>query len=101
MYLKDLIDKLEKADKNIVVKKGFCAPHSHRGSYDELAFELCGEQTVGKMLDIVKSCHGKIFEGYKGGEFKMTDYSKCVIANWGESGEEISSLLIDYMIGEI
>lgn len=97
MYLKDLITFLEKQDPNKVVPYGFHAPHSHRGDYSELAFEPTENITFGEMLSEARSAVGATFEGYKGGDFKMSEFTPVYIANYGETGSGISPTLLKYM----
>lgn len=101
MRLGELIEYLENIDQHLVVKKGFCNPHSYRGHYEELAFQPTENITVGRMLEFAKSALGNTYTGYKGGNFKMDEYTDCYIANYGECGETIGKLLLDYMTESI
>jgi len=100
MILEDLIKKLEQFPREQVVAKGFNEPHSYRGYYDELAFEPCDNTTVGAMLDCAKEALNKTYQGYKGGEYTMTEYTCCHLAFYGSSGESIGETLLGYMLGE-
>jgi len=99
MNLKELIDFLEACDPDHKPLVGFARPHSYRGDYAQIAFEPARDVTVREMLDDAKAAHGKTFSGYKGGEYKMDDYSDCYIANRGCCGEEIGPVLLGYMCG--
>lgn len=99
MNLMKLIERLQKADKNRIVPMGFNNPHSHRGDYCQLAFEPAINIKVEEMLKCAEDSLGETFTGYKGGEFNMHEYTECFIANYGECGEEISEILLDYMLG--
>lgn len=102
MVLIELIKYLESKDPEKLVPIGFCDPHSYRGSYCELAFEKTeGAVSIGEMLRTAKSCIGTTFIGYKGGEYTMSEYTTVHIAEYGCCGEEIGTLLLDYMCGEI
>lgn len=98
MILKELIEKLEKYPKDKVVRMGFDSPHSYRGSYDELAFEPCPNTTVGQMLEYAKSAIGQTYEGYKGGQYLMDEYTTVNIAEYGSCGEEIGEVLLKYIL---
>ena len=51
-------------------------PHSYRGYYDDLAFELhTGNRLASELLADCKNAMGKVFEGYKGGDFVMVSGS--------------------------
>lgn len=91
MILKDLLEWLEQQDKSAVVTDGFGEPHTDRGYYTDLAFDPVKKTTFGEMLFHAKRANGERFEGYKGGDFLMHDYTKCKIGEWGISGEEITS----------
>lgn len=97
MYLEDLIKYLESRDATKKVKIGFHNPHSYRGSYDCLAFELKENTTIGEMLVCAKSTLGKTFEGYKGGEFVMPGLTEVFLAEYGHTGEELGKLLLEFM----
>jgi hypothetical protein len=102
MCLRDLIERLERADPNRKVPKGFHEPHSYRGIYEDLAFEPTENITVGEMLAAAKSALGKTFEGYKGGDYEMDWHTDVWIAYEGSgNGEMIGNMLLDYMLGEV
>jgi hypothetical protein len=101
MVLKDLIERLEQEDPAKVVPIGFSHPHSYRGYYEELAFEPTENVTVGEMLASAKSALGKKFEGYKGGTYKMNEYTTVNLAEYGHTGESIGTVLLDYMLGKV
>lgn len=100
MILKDLIEFLEKHPEEKRVKTGFGNPHSYRGHYYELAFEVIENTTVGEMLESAKSALGETYQGYKGGNFQMNEYTDCHLAKYGCCGEEIGITLLNLMIGE-
>lgn len=101
MSLGLVIERLEKADPNKRVKRGFGQPMSYRGSYDELAFEPVKNTTVGEMLVHARSALGKTFEGYKGGDYTMSEYTPCWIAEYGcTSDDRLGPLLLDLMLEE-
>lgn len=99
MTLGEIIDTLKKFPPETSVPIGFGYPHSYRGSYADLAFEPEADTTVGEMLAAAESALGTTFEGWKGGEFTMEDFTDCWLAYQGESGEMIGPLLLAYMLG--
>lgn len=104
MQLIDLIKRLEQEDPNKIIRKGFHNPHSYRGYYEELSFEPLENAKISEMLKCAKESLGNTYEGYKGGEFTMTEYTNCNIAFIGEcaGGHDgtITPLLIDYMLAD-
>jgi hypothetical protein len=98
MYLKNLIEWLEKQDQDADVIDGFGAPHSDRGDYNKLAFEPAPITTFGQMLAHAKSALGRTFDGYKGGEYLMDEYSHCCIGEYGSIGEDITSIHFKYWL---
>jgi len=98
MTLGKLIEWLEKQDQELVVKDGFSTPHSDRGSYDELAFTPEKEARIGDMLEHAKSALGATFTGWKGGEYTMQEYTSVYIGDYGECGEEITSVHFRYWL---
>lgn len=99
MYLKTLIEILER-NKNNPVRLGFTAPHSYRGYYEDLAFEPCKDSTAQEMLNYAKEALGKTYEGYKGGEFKMHEFTECWLANYGRCGESINRYVLAYIFNK-
>lgn len=87
MSLGELIKILEAEDPEKVVPFGFHDPHSYRGYYDELGFEPTRNVTVASMLADCRGALGATFTGYKGGEFTMTEHTRCWLAMWGQCSD--------------
>lgn len=100
MILKDLIIFLEQRDPDLIVPVGFAKPHSYRGYYEELAFEPAVNVTVESMLACAKDAVGRIFIGYKGGEYTMTEYTDVWLANWGQRGRALARSCWDIWWGK-
>ena len=102
MNLGELIDLLEKEDPNKKVKYGFGNPHSWRGFYEELAFEPVENTSVGKMLSEALAAKDNIYEGWKGGMFKMTSLTTVNIDYKGEytNGTCVMNLLLKNMLSD-
>lgn len=98
MILRELIEYLEKEDQNKIVTMGFSNPHSYRGIYRELAFEPTINIAVSDMLKAAKSAMGETYTGYKGGDFTMNEYTNVHLAEYGNCGEEIGYILLNYML---
>lgn len=90
MELSELIRKLLELDQDKTVLNGFGSPHSDRGSYEDLAFEPVEKTTIGEMVAHAKSALNKDFFGYKGGTYKMREWTNVLIGNWGDCGDEIT-----------
>jgi hypothetical protein len=101
MTLGELITMLEQEDPKRVVKHGFDNPHSYRGYYHDLAFEPAFNVPVGEMLAAARSALGATYEGYKGGDYTMSDYTDCWLASYGDCGETIGALLVSLMLKEV
>lgn len=99
MDLKQLIEYLEKKDRDMIVPMGFDEPHSYRGDYMCLAFEPAKDVTIGAMLQCAKDAVGNIYQGWKGGEYRMDDDTEVYLAMYGCSGEKIGIVLLEYMTG--
>lgn len=99
MYLKELIEALEAADQSHVCEMGFAHPHSYRGYYDQLAFEPARNVRVADMLDCAREALGATYEGYKGGDYTMGEYTDVWLAKYGCCGEGIGPVLLGYMLG--
>jgi hypothetical protein len=101
VYLGELIAFLEARDPAIVVPMGFHEPHSYRGDYFCLAFEPLPNTTVGAMLACAREALGKTYQGYKGGDYVMKEYTNVYLSEYGTTGEEIGPILLQYMVGEL
>ena len=101
MYLKELIELLEKENQELVVPWGFDGAdwHSDRGDYSEMAFVPKDGVTIGSMLQGAKGAIGGILHGYKGGDYEATEYTNVLIGDdSSQCGYDLSPLLIRYMI---
>jgi hypothetical protein len=74
---------------------------SWRGSYEELALNICASDsknepmTVSCFLQMLKDTVGKTLEGYKGGDYLMTKHTPVWVANYGNSGNTAVVDIID------
>lgn len=101
MNLGKLIEELRNADPDYIAPIGFAAPRSYRGYYEDVAFEPAENVSVASMLRHAESALGATFEGYKGGEYTMDEWTTCWISNYGESGGVcIGSVLVAYLTGQ-
>jgi len=101
MNLGKLIEELRNADPDYIAPIGFAAPRSYRGYYEDVAFEPAENVSVASMLRHAESALGATFEGYKGGEYTMGEWTTCWISNYGESGGDcIGSVLVAYLTGQ-
>src|SRR5690606_12034716 len=72
----------------------------YRGYYERLAVEPASNVTVGEMLADLRGAIGATYEGYKGGEYEMGEWSDVYLAEYGTCGEELGVRLLRYMIAE-
>ncbi len=100
LTLGQVITELETHHPAKAVPLGFDSPHSYRGYYDQLAFELARDITVGQMLAAAKFALGTTFQGWKGGDYTMSEHTPCWLAIEGNTGESLGGLLLRYMLGE-
>lgn len=99
MTLGRLIERLKEVDGNKVVPLGFDYPHSWRGDYAQLSFSPKENVKVSDMLKDAKRGLVEAFEGYKGGEYRMNKYTTVYLAPYGECGEELGELSLNYILG--
>ncbi len=103
MILEEYIELLDKQPDHFkVVKIGLGHPHSWRGDYRELAFEPVEDVTIGYMLDEATKALGTTYTGYKGGEFKMNEYTTINVeyeGNYTDNGL-LFQLLFDLMLSK-
>ena len=100
LTLGELIQRLKReSDRSRVVPVGFSRPHSYRGYYDELAFVLCEQVSVQEMLNAARSAVGKTFFGWKGGEYKMNEWTPVwLVKEQGCTGESLGAVLLELML---
>lgn len=96
MVLGELIKWLESQDPDAVVKDGFSTPHSDRGYYEDLAFTPEPTAKIGDMLSHAKSAVNAVFTGWKGGDYTMFEHTDVHIGEYGDCGEEITSIHLKY-----
>lgn len=87
LTLKDLIEILDEAQRKTpdrILEVGFGDPHSWRGSYHNLAFEPKENVSIDEMLSDAKSSLNNTFTGYKGGEYKMAEFTDVHLDYYGE-----------------
>lgn len=93
MTLGKLIETLEAmpADARVVY---LGRPHSYRGYYCDLAFELdCRDtRSVDDLLTDCRSAMGKVFQGYKGGDYVMGAQTPVWVADYGCCGAKLMTL---------
>jgi hypothetical protein len=99
--LADVIARLEREDPARRVPLGFACPHSYRGYYDDLAFEMVRDTTVGVMLNSARAAVGATYHGWKGGEYVMGGYTGCwLVAEEGCTGESIGAVLMYLLLAK-
>lgn len=100
MTLGEMIHRLEQESRQLVLPYGISHPHSYRGYYERLAFEVDRDvpRYVGEWIDLARSCIGQTYQGWKGGEYTMAENSLVYVANEGDCGEPITRLWVDALI---
>lgn len=98
MKLRELIETLEKYPVEHAVPLGFGDPDSYRGYYDQIAFRVVRDTTVGAMLKDARSADGETYYGYKGGNYTMGLDTDVWLAEYGHCGEEIGPVLLGLML---
>lgn len=86
MTLGQLIKVLETKDQDQGIV-GMTKPHSYRGYYCDLAFEPTDDSvSVKDFLALLRGgCMGRIFEGYKGGDYMMGENTPIWISEYSDN----------------
>lgn len=96
-----LIARLEREDQARILPIGFADPHSYRGFYMDVAFEPRRNIAIGEMLAAARSALDATFEGYKGGDFTMSEHTDCWIASYGRTSDnQIGPLLLELLLAQ-
>lgn len=67
--------------------------HSYRGYYCDLALELKpGKRKVKELLEESRAAMGKVFTGYKGGDFLMGESTPLWVADYGTTGSRLMDI---------
>lgn len=92
MTLGGLIAALEAMPpETLVASLGWA--HSYRGYYSDIAFERSeGMRPAGELLAECRAAMGKVFEGYKGGDFVMGELTPVWVASYGHSGLKLMAI---------
>jgi len=111
MFLQQLIERLELCKQDTSIQwdfgnLGILGAKSWRGLYRELALGHAEYGTPGileTVADVVadlKSCDGKTFTGYKGGDYVMDGTTRVYCDNWGRysSTHIVGVLDLDYVV---
>lgn len=98
MTLEELIQVLRREPPGKIISEGFHKPHSYRGYYDQLAFQPLANARVGDMLAEAEGCIGRVFCGYKGGDYTMTLNTDCWLSEYGCTGDELSGRLLRFLL---
>jgi len=103
LTLGEVITALSAHDPATRLKVGFRHPHSWRGDYSELAFEVAENVTVGEMLEAAQFALGTSFQGWKGGNYPMDENSFVwLVREEGTSdGETVGMLLLSLMLANV
>lgn len=101
MELKELIDELRKYPPETTASRGLGNPHSYRGWYDQIAFEMVENTSAGAMLAAAESAVGATYTGWKGGDYTMFhDTPTHLVMERGRCGDEITQMMLHLMLGE-
>ncbi len=91
LTLGELIAALEAMPDGAVVS--LKDAHSYRGYYCDLAFEPSdGMRPAVDLLAECKSAMGKVFEGYKGGDYVMGETTPIWLAEYGCTGLKLMAV---------
>lgn len=84
MDLLEFKNHIKDLPKGTEFEYGISDPFSWRGSYDEVAFEILEQpMTREEILARIEKAYTDMFYGYKGGEYRYSDYTTV---NFEEGG---------------
>jgi len=86
-----MLDAMAPAD----MVANLCSAHSYRGYYSDLAFERGeGLREAGALLAECRDAMGRMFEGYKGGDYVMGERTPVWVAEYGSTGDKLMALRV-------
>lgn len=92
LTLGELIAALENMPDDAQVAN-LCNPDSYRGYYSDLYFERHdGTRPAAELLAECKAAMGKVFTGYKGGEYVMGALTPLWVASYGRCGLKLMAV---------
>ena len=95
LTLGKLIDALHAMPPRTQVAN-LCDPGSYRGYYSDLYFERGdGTRSASELLGVACKCMGKVFTGYKGGDFQMGRNTPLWVAEYGDCGLRLMAVNAD------
>jgi hypothetical protein len=100
MTLGEMISQLKACPHSRNLRIGLGKPHSYRGYYDWLAFELVLDTTVIEMLRVAEDTNGRTFSGWKGGEFVMSASTPIYVAWRGDCGVDLTPELLGLLLSD-
>jgi hypothetical protein len=94
LTLGEIIVLLEQLDPKRIIP-GLGDLHSYRGYYSDLAFDInsSSDKTVKQLLQECKSAVGTEYQGWKGGEFKMSKITPLFVAHEGSTGLRLMGIV--------
>lgn len=101
--LGELIDRLAaEPDQDRHVPIGFTYPHSYRGDYMDLAFEVAYDVPIREMLADARSALGSTFQGWKGGYYTMGQHTDVwLVTEEGTSnGESLGAIMLSLLLAQ-
>jgi hypothetical protein len=94
LTLGELADALDALPPNLPIPC-LCAPHSYRGWYEHIAFEVGTPSLARDVAALVRAQIGARHHGYKGGTYTMTRDTPVWLASRGELGRRVVGLTDD------
>ena len=92
MTLGELIERLEQMPKDTEIQ-GLAGLNSYRGYYSDLAFDPTDNyEQAGSLLERCKDAMGKVFTGYKGGDYVMGALTPLWVADYGRCGQKLIAI---------
>ncbi len=88
-----LIAALEAVEDQSRPVCGLGSPESYRGYYVDLAFDPHeDDRPVSEVLAAARACMGRVFQGYKGGDYLMGESTPVWSATYGSCGDRLMGL---------
>lgn len=99
--LEEVIAIFELTEPDKILPVSIHEPHSWRGRYSDVSFELTENVSVRDTLEVLKKATTGNYDGYKGNTYAMSKESYMHLDKWGQSEDKLAYRVVEQLNPEI